>query len=59
MTRQSDIMSRTDVMVMVNGDFITTISNWQKLITKSCIGAEFKALTKAVHLAFDIMIEIL
>ena len=48
MTRQSDMMSRTGVMVLVNGGVVATQSNWQKLITKSSTGAEFIALTEAV-----------
>jgi len=51
MTRPSDMMSRTGVMVMVNGGVVATMSNWQKLITKSSTGAEFIALTEAVSYA--------
>ena len=41
-------------MVMVNGGVVSTLSNWQKLITKSSTGAEFIALTEAVSYALYI-----
>jgi len=54
MTRSADMMSRTGCMVMVNGGAVATLSNWQKLVTKSSTGAEFIALTESVSYALFI-----
>jgi hypothetical protein len=54
LSRPTDMMSRTGCLVMVNGGTVATMSNWQKLITKSSTGAEFVALTEATSYALFI-----
>ena len=48
------MMSRTGCNPKPNGGVVATLSNWQKLITKSSTGAEFIALTEAVSYALFI-----
>ena len=51
MARPGDRMSRTGCIMLVNTGVCATMSCWQKLITKSSMGAELIALTEAVSYA--------